>query len=95
MCLCQSARGSVLAGLTIGFMTRKAMAKPKLDHLKDMLSGLVYQKRPSFYRGLDDSWYATKTVMLHIEQMQKTILLSPQDKPARGRFGRHNPLASA
>ena len=46
--------------------------KTKLDHLKDMLSGLVYQKRLPFTGVLMDSWYATKTVMLHIEQMQKT-----------------------
>ncbi len=46
--------------------------KTKLDHLKDMLSGLVYQKDLPFTGVLMDSWYATKTVMLHIEQMQKT-----------------------
>ena len=46
--------------------------KTKLDHLKDMLSALVYQKRLPFTGVLMDSWYATKTVMLHIEQMQKT-----------------------
>ena len=37
-----------------------------------MRSGLVYQKRLPFTGVLMDSGYATKTVMLHIEQMQKT-----------------------
>ena len=37
-----------------------------------MLSALVYQKRLPFTGVLMDSGYATKTVMLHIEQMQKT-----------------------
>ncbi len=46
--------------------------KTKLDHLKDMLSALVYQKRLPFTGVLMDSGYATKTVMRHIEQMQKT-----------------------
>ena len=46
--------------------------KTKLDHLKDMLSALVYQKGLPFTGVLMDSGYATKTVMLHIEQMQKT-----------------------
>ena len=46
--------------------------KTKWDHLKDMLSGLVYQKDLPFTGVLMDSWYATKTVMRHIEQMQKT-----------------------
>lgn len=45
--------------------------KTKLDHLKDMLSLLVYHKSLPFTVVLMDSWYATKTVMLHIEQLQK------------------------
>ena len=56
--------------------------KTKLDHLKDMLSGLVLSEGTFLLPGvLMDSWYATKTVMRHIEQMQKNLLLSPQDKP--------------
>ena len=43
-----------------------------MDHLKDMLSVWVYQKGLPFTGVLMDSGYATKTVMLHREQMQKT-----------------------
>ena len=46
--------------------------KTKLDHLKDMLSLLVYQKRLPFTAVWMDRWYATKTVLLHIESLQKT-----------------------
>ena len=45
--------------------------KTKLDHLKDMLSLLVHHKALPFAAVLMDSWYATKTVMLHIEQLEK------------------------
>ena len=46
--------------------------KTTLDHVREMLSLLVYQKHLSFQGVLMDSWYATKAVMLHIETMQKT-----------------------
>ena len=46
--------------------------KTKLDPLKDMLSAWVYQKGLPFTGVLMDSGYATKTVMRHREQMQKT-----------------------
>ena len=46
--------------------------RTKLDHLKDMLSVWVYQKGLPFTGVLMDSGYATKTVMRHREQMQKT-----------------------
>ena len=49
--------------------------KTKLDPLKDMLSALVYQKGLPFTGVLMDSWYATKTVMRHREQMQKPIIV--------------------
>ena len=46
--------------------------KTKLDHVLEMLSGLVYQKDVPFQAVLMDRWYATKKVMLHIEQVGKT-----------------------
>ena len=46
--------------------------KTKLDHVREMLSLLVYQKHLPFQGVLMDSWYATKEVMLHIETLQKT-----------------------
>ena len=66
--------------------------KTKLDPLKDMLSGLVYQKRLPFTGVLMDSWYATKNGHATHRADAKNLLLSPQDEPARGRVGRHNPL---
>ena len=37
----------------------------------EMLSLVVYAKKLPFQAVLMDSWYATKKVMLHIEQLQK------------------------
>ena len=45
--------------------------KSKLDHVKEMLSVLVTDRHLRFETVLMDSWYATKTVMLHIEQLGK------------------------
>lgn len=46
--------------------------KTKLDHVREMLSVLVYSRKLPFQSVLMDSWYATKDVMLHIEKVQKT-----------------------
>ena len=46
--------------------------KTKLDHVKEMVSLLVYQKQCPFKAVLMDSWYATKTVILHLEKLQRT-----------------------
>ena len=46
--------------------------KTKLDHVREMLSVLVYARKLPFQTVLMDSWYATKDVMLHIETLQKT-----------------------
>ena len=46
--------------------------KTKLDHLQEMLSVLVYARKLPFQTVLMDSWYATRTVMLHIEKLQNT-----------------------
>ena len=45
--------------------------KTKLDHVHDMLMNCVYQKQLSFRFVLMDSWYATKDMMLLIEELKK------------------------
>jgi hypothetical protein len=45
--------------------------KTKLDHVQDMLSHCVYQKQLLFRFVLMDSWYATKEIMLSIEDLKK------------------------
>lgn len=46
--------------------------KSKLDHVRQMLSVLVYARKLPFQTVLMDGWYATLKVMLHIEKLQKT-----------------------
>ena len=43
----------------------------KLDHVREMLRNVVYQKALPFQAVLMDTWYATKDVMLFIESLQK------------------------
>ncbi len=45
--------------------------KTKLDHVQEMLVGLVASKGLVFDRVLMDSWYATKELMLFIETLGK------------------------
>ena len=45
--------------------------KTKLDHVQDMLSVLVDSRKLAFSTVLMDTWYATKSVMLHIESFGK------------------------
>ena len=45
--------------------------KTKLDHLQDMLQHSVYAKHLPFWAVLMDTWYATKDMMLYIEQLDK------------------------
>ena len=44
----------------------------KLDHVREMLTHVVDQKRLPFRTVLMDSWYATKEAMLTIEQWART-----------------------
>ena len=50
--------------------------KTKLEHVQEMLSVLVNARNVAFSTVLIDSWYATKSVLLHIESLGKTLLLS-------------------
>jgi len=45
--------------------------KTKLEHVADMLTNCVYQKQLLFGFVLMDSWYATKALMLLIEDLKK------------------------
>lgn len=45
--------------------------KTKLDHVLEMLRNGIYQKALPFWSVLLDTWYATKDVMLQIEQYGK------------------------
>jgi hypothetical protein len=45
--------------------------KTKLDHLQEMLSNLIEHKQLAFGTVLMDAWYATKDVMLLIEERKK------------------------
>jgi len=43
----------------------------KLDHVAEMLNGVVYSKQLPFTRVLMDSWYATQKLMAQIDQLGK------------------------
>jgi hypothetical protein len=43
--------------------------KSKLDHVRDMLTNVVYQQQLPFHAVLMDTWYATKDLMLFIESL--------------------------
>lgn len=45
--------------------------KSKLDHVREMLTNVVYHKQLPFQAVLMDTWYATKDLMLFIESLQK------------------------
>jgi hypothetical protein len=53
--------------------------KSKLDHVHDMLTNAVYQKQLPFQTVLMDSWYATKNLMLFIEQLGKVYYCPLKD----------------
>lgn len=46
--------------------------KSKLDHVRDMLGVLVTSRHIAFSTVLMDSWYASKSLLLYIESLQKT-----------------------
>jgi hypothetical protein len=43
----------------------------KLDHVRDMLKGVVYSKQLPFSTVLMDSWYATQKLIAQIDQLEK------------------------
>jgi len=48
-----------------------ADGQSKLDHVADMLKGVVYSKQLPFATVLMDSWYATQKLMAQIDQLEK------------------------
>jgi hypothetical protein len=53
--------------------------KTKLDHVRDMLINVVYQKQLPFAAVLMDTWYATKGLMRLIESVQKSYTCPLKD----------------
>lgn len=45
--------------------------KTKLDHVREMVQNVVYEKQLAFEAVLMDTWYATKDLMLYIESLRK------------------------
>lgn len=53
--------------------------KSKLDHVREMLSNIVYQKHLPFHTVLMDTWYAIKDLMLLIESLHKVYYCPLKD----------------
>ncbi len=53
--------------------------KTKLDHVREMLQNVVYEKRLPFQAVLMDSWYATKDLMLYTESLKKNYYCPLKD----------------
>src|SRR5215218_3826171 len=53
--------------------------RTKLDHVREMLQNVAYQKRLPFQAGLMDAWYATKDLMLYVESLHKSYYCPLKD----------------
>jgi hypothetical protein len=53
--------------------------KSKLDHMREMLTKVVYQKSLPFQAVLMETWYATKDLMLFIESLDKNYYCPLKD----------------
>ena len=53
--------------------------KSKLDHVREMLTNVVYQKPLPFQAVLMDTWYATKDLMLFIASLDKSYYCPLKD----------------
>ncbi len=53
--------------------------KSKLDHVREILTNVVYHKQLPFQAVLMDTWYATKDLMLFIESLQKSYYCPLKD----------------
>lgn len=47
--------------------------KSKIEHVKDMIQGAVYQKQLAFQTVLMDTWYATNRLMQFVHDLKKTF----------------------
>lgn len=66
-------------------------SKTKLDHLLEMLRNGIYQKQLAFWAVLMDTWYATKEIMLQIEQWDKIYYCPRKDNRLVDDSGRVQP----
>jgi Transposase DDE domain len=53
--------------------------KTKLEHVREMLTNVIYHKQLPFQAVLMDTWYATKDLMLFIESLAKTYYCPLKD----------------
>jgi len=53
--------------------------KTKLEHVREMLTNVVYQKELPLQAVLMDTWYATKNLMLYIDQLGKKFYCPLKD----------------
>jgi len=53
--------------------------KTKLDHVREMLANVVYEKALPFQTVLMDAWYATRDLMLYVESVHKTYYCPLKD----------------
>ena len=65
--------------------------KTKLDHVHDMLTNCVYHKQLQFRVVLMDTWYATKDLMLSIEQLHKVYFCPLKDNRQVDDLGSEQP----
>ena len=65
--------------------------KTKLDHVHDMLTNCVYHKQLQFRVVLMDTWYATKDLMLSIEQLHKVYFCPLKDNRQVDNSGSEQP----
>jgi len=65
--------------------------KSKLDHVREMLANIVYQKQLPFEAVLMDTWYATHDLMLFIESLQKFYYCPLKDNRQVDDSGGTNP----
>jgi hypothetical protein len=56
-----------------------ADGKTKLDHVREMLNNVLYDKQLPFRGVLMDSWYAERKLMLHIERLNKVYYCPLKD----------------
>lgn len=57
--------------MTIACMKSDGDGQSKLEHVAQMLNGVVYGKQLPFTRILMDSWYATPKLMAQVDQLEK------------------------
>ena len=79
--VCSSAIAQVACGLAgqcalrlidYRIYDKQGDGKSKLDHVRDMLGVLVNSRHVAFSTVLMDVWYASKSLLLYIESLQKT-----------------------